>query len=160
MIGSKAPVEHTITRLVFEAWSVEIPATFAETFVDEGSYWHAWDDDRSVSLSSILISDEDGPVRADRIVRELPSLEGSALDELPRGLIGQASTGPAVQPAIAAHILSGVLAVDGRLLIATITSDDMEWARRIWRSIRSHDAPFGSREHRPLNRRVRSQRCD
>jgi hypothetical protein len=110
MIESEAPVERIITRRIFEAWSVEIPATFAETFVVDGSYWHAYDAERSVSLSSILLSDVIGPVSADRIVRELPSLEGSPLDELPPGLIGQAATGPAVQPAKAALVLSGVLA--------------------------------------------------
>jgi hypothetical protein len=77
------------------------------------------------------LRDEHGPVIADRIVRELPSLEGKALDELPSGLVGQAATGPAVQPAKAARMLCGMLAVDGRLLIATITSDDPDWARRV-----------------------------
>jgi hypothetical protein len=141
MVDSEAPVERTITRRVFEAWSVEIPATFAATFVDDGSYWHAYDEERSVSLSSILLSDANGPVSADRIVSELPLLEGSPLDELPPGLIGQAATGPAVQPAKAALTLSGMLAVDGRVLIATITSDDPDRARRVWQSIRSHPAP-------------------
>lgn len=162
MIPSETRVERTITRRIFEAWSVEIPAAFAETFVDDGPnpYWHAWDDERSVSLSSILLGDVHGPVSAERIVRELPSLEGAALDELPQGLVGQAATGPTVQPAIAAHMLSGILAVDGRVLIVTITSDDTEWARRVWRSIRSHQAPPGSRPGRRLAMRARPRRCD
>jgi hypothetical protein len=157
MIRSEPRVERTITRRIFEAWSVEIPAGFAETFVDDGPnpYWHAWDDERSVSLSSILASDAHGPVSAERIVRELPSLEGAAVDELPQRLIGRAATGPTVQPAIAAHMLSGILAVDGRVLIATITSDDTEWARRVWRSIRSHRAPLASRRERRLTMRAR-----
>jgi hypothetical protein len=158
MIESEAPVERTITRRIFEAWSVEIPATFAEMFVDDGSYWHTYDEERSVSLSSILLSDATGPVSADRIVRELPSLEGSPLDELPPGLIGQVATGPAVQPAKAALMLSGMLAVDGRLLIATITSDDPHWARRVWQSIRSHPAPLAPRRDGRLIGRTRSRR--
>lgn len=157
MIESKAPVERITTRRVFEAWSLEIPATFAETFVDDGSYWYAEDDDRSVSLSSILLSDVHGPVSADRIVRELPPLEGTALDELPPGLIGQAATGPSVQPAKAARLLVGMLAVDGRLLIATITSDDPDWACRVWRSIRSHPAPLTPWWDRRSNVRARSR---
>ena len=157
MIESDAPVERTITRRVFEAWSVEIPATFAETFVDDGSYWHAYDEERSVSLSSILLSDANGPVSADRIARELPSLEGTPLDELPAGLIGQAATGPAVQPAKAALIFSGLLAVDGRLLIATITSDDPDWARRVLLSIRSHPAPLAPRRPGRVTVRARSR---
>src|SRR6266576_668271 len=99
MIGTRAPAERTLTRHAFEAWSVEIPATFAETFVVEDSYWHAYDDERSVSLTSILVSDADGPVSADRIVRQLPPLDGTAVDELPPGLVGLAATGPVVQPA-------------------------------------------------------------
>jgi hypothetical protein len=157
MIESEAPVERTITRHVFEAWSLEIPAAFAETVVDDGSYWHACDDERSVSLSSIMLSDVDGPVSADRIVRELPSLEGKALDELPPGLNGQAATGPALQPAKAARLLFGMLAVDGRLLIATITSDDPDWARKVWRSIRSYPAPRAAGRDRRLTVRARSR---
>ena len=140
MFESDAPEERTTTRRVFEAWSLEIPAAFAETFVEDGSYWHAWHDDRSVSLTSILINDAQGPVSADRIVNELPSLDGRVLDELPPDLLGQAVTGPTVQPAIAANMLSGILAIDGHLLVATITGDDIDWTRRVWRSIRSHSA--------------------
>jgi hypothetical protein len=156
MIRSEAPVEHTISRRIFEAWSLEIPETLAEAFVD-GSYWHAYDDERSVSVSSILLSDEHGPVSADRIVRELPSLEGTPFDELPPGLIGQAATGPAVQPAKATRLLFGMLAVDGRLLVATITSDDPDWARQVWRSIRSHPTPLAPWRDLRLTRRARSR---
>ena len=138
MVGSQAPAERTFTRRVFEAWSVEIPSTFSETFVVEDSYWHAYDDERSVSLTSILLSDAQGPVSADRIVAQLPPLDGTALDELPPGFVGLAATGPADQAATASRVLSGMLAVDGRVLIATITSDDPEWARRVWRSIRTY----------------------
>jgi hypothetical protein len=53
-------------------------------------------------------------------------LAGRAIDELPPGLVGQAATGPTVQPAKASRVLSGMLAAEGRLLIATITSDDRD----------------------------------
>ena len=142
MIDSDARPERTAPRRVFQAWSLEIPTTFAETFVVDGSYWHAWDDERSVSLTSILICDAQGPVSAARIVSQLPALDGSPLDESPPGLMGKAVTGPTIQPAIAAHMLSGIVAVDGRVLIATITGDDVDWTRRVWRSIRSH-SPVG-----------------
>jgi len=159
MVELDAPVERTVIRRVFEAWSVEIPATFAETFNEDDSYWHAFDDERSVSLSSIVLSDALGPVSAERILRELPSLDGEPVGDLPSGLIGRAATGPAVQPAIASQALSGLVAVDGRLLIATVTSDDPEWARRVWLSIRSH-APFGPRHERRMATRARSRRRD
>ena len=97
MVGSTASVDRSNRRRVFEAWSVEIPVAFAESFVDD-SYWHSFDDDRSVSMSSILLSDPNGPVSADRILSELPSLEGQAIDELPAGLVGRAATGPRFSP--------------------------------------------------------------
>jgi hypothetical protein len=144
MLDFAAPIDRNIRRRVFEAWSVEIPAAFAETFVD-GSYWHGYDDDRSVSMSSILLTDPNGPVSADRILRELPALEGRAIDELPPGLVGLATTGPSIHPAKASRMLTGVLAEDGRLLIVTITSDDLNWARDVWRSIRSHGSSLRTR---------------
>jgi hypothetical protein len=155
MFESNLPVERTITRRIFVAWSVDIPATFAESFVEDGSYWHAFDDERSVSLSSIVLRDALGPVTAERILLELPPLEGEPLDELPSGLMGRAAYGPAMQPAIAANALSGMVAVDGRLLIATVTGNDMEWAIRVWRSIRScqvDTSPVAGRR-RPLKQR-------
>jgi len=35
-------------------------------------------------------------------------------------------------------MLSGMLAAEGRLLIVTITSDDLDWALQVWLSIRTH----------------------
>jgi hypothetical protein len=137
MVDSATVVDRNVRRRVFEAWSIEIPAAFGETFVD-GSYWHAYDDDRSVSMSSVLLSDANGPVSADRIISELPLLEGRPFEELPPGLAGRATTGPTIQPARASRMLTGMLAQDGRLLIVTITSDDPDWARLVWRSIASH----------------------
>jgi hypothetical protein len=148
------PAEPTIVRRVFEAWSVEVPASFAETFVDADSYWHAYDVDRSVSLTSLLVTDKGRPVSAERIAGQIPPLDGSPIDVLPIGLIGRAATSAAAQPARASQVLSGVLATEGRLLLATITSDDPEWARRVWRSIRGHSAPFPSRRE-PRARRDR-----
>jgi hypothetical protein len=77
MFESNLPVERTITRRIFEAWSVDIPARFAESFVEDGSYWHAFDDERSVSLSSIVLRDAVGPVTAERILREPPRSKAS-----------------------------------------------------------------------------------
>jgi hypothetical protein len=126
-----------VERLVFETWSIEIPLHFAEDFVEDGSYWHAWDECRSVSLTSMLLTAEGLPVPAQLIARELPPPFGTPIDDLPDGLLGWGVIGPAIQPARASRVLSGCLAVDGRVLIVTITSDDLEWAREVWRSIRS-----------------------
>ena len=144
MTGIAAPTEPTVVRRVFEAWSIQVPAAFAETFVHADGYWHGYDEHRSVSLTSFVISEERDPVKASRILRQAPPLDGSPVEGVPPGLLGQAATCAALQPARASQLLSGLLATDGRLLLVTITSDDLEWARRIWLSIRSHAAPIQS----------------
>jgi hypothetical protein len=145
--------EPVLERRVFESWSITIPVAFAETFVIDGAYWHAYDDDRSISLTSVLLSDRRGPVSAARILEQLPPLEGSPVAELPPDLLGHAALNEAEQPARASRAISGFLAADGRVLVVTITSDDLEWARRTWRSIRHHrEAPARRREHSTLGR--------
>ena len=136
----------TTARRVFAAWSVAIPASFTEAFLDEDGYWHAWDAHRSVSLSSIALTKEGQPVTAEMIARELPTPDGPPVDRLPPGLLGWAVEAEAQQPAKASRTLSGMLVADGRLLVVTITSDDLEWTRRTWLSIRCHpiDQPTGS----------------
>lgn len=114
---------------------------FAETFVAADGYWHGHDEHRSVSLTSLVIREERDPVRASRILRQAPPLDGSPVDQVSPGLLGRAATCAASEPARASQLLSGLLATDGRLLLVTVTSDDLEWARRVWLSIRSHAAP-------------------
>ena len=127
-----------VVRQVFETWSIEVPVVFEETFVEEDAYWHAFDDDRSVSLTSMLIEGEDGAVRAESIVAVFPAMEGEPVDALPPSVLGSGAFADAIQPARASRCLSGYLCVDGRVLLATITSDDEDWARQIWLSIRHH----------------------
>lgn len=160
MTGIAAPTEPTVERRVFEAWSIQVPAAFAETFVDADGYWHGYDEHRSVSLSSFVISEARDPVRADRILRQAaPPLDGPPVDQVPPGLLGRAATCAAPQPARASQLLSGLLATDGRLLLVTITSDDLEWARRVWLSIRSHAAPLQSPRGRRKGRARQRQGC-
>lgn len=143
MSGIARHADRAIVRRAFSAWSIEIPAPFAETFVDEGGYWHAYDARRSISLTSMIVSDEQGPVSAERILHQLRPVKrtGSApVDELPPNCVGWAITADAPQPARASRMLAGMLAVEGRVLIATITSDDMVWARSTWLSVRAHPA--------------------
>ena len=136
----------TSTQRVFAAWSIAVPASFAQVFLDEDGYWHAWDAHHSVSLSSMALTDEGQPVTAEMIARELPRPDGSPVDRLPPGLLGWAVEAEAQQPATASRTLSGMLVANGRVLVVTITSDDLEWARRTWLSIRCHpvDQPTDS----------------
>lgn len=123
---------------MFEAWSIEIPVSFEETFVAKDNYWHAYEDRRSVSLTSMVLTEEGEPVSAERILHQIRPEAGTPLDDLPARLGGWATTSDAPPQSRASRILSGMLAVDGRVLLATVTSDDLEWARRVWSSIRSH----------------------
>jgi hypothetical protein len=132
--------EAQVIRQVFESWSIAIPMTFSEDFLSEDGYWHAWDRRRSVSLTSIVLMERDRPVTAREVLECIPRQDGEPVAELPPGLEGWASFLEVEQPARAGRALSGMLATDGRVLLATITADDLDWARAIWMSIR-HTAP-------------------
>jgi hypothetical protein len=133
-----------IVRQVFPQWSVAIPSTFSETFVEDGGYWHAWDDDRSVSLTSVVVHDPHGPA-AESIVEQVPPPAGKPVESLPRGLLGWAVEVDADPSAKASRALSGLLAAHGHLLLATITSNDGEWRLRTWLSIRHLGSPGDQR---------------
>lgn len=133
----RSPLEVLVVRRVFPAWSIGIPEFFTEAFVDE-SYWHAWDDERSVSMSSLLVTDGRRPVTAVEFLERLPPMDGKPVDELPPGLLGVAASCPATPPARASRLLSAILVVDGRALIVTITADDLDWAHRVLLTIRPH----------------------
>ena len=125
-----------IARQVFETWWIRIPPDFEETFVEPEKYWHAYDDRRSVSLTSQVITEKGRPVPADALARQvLPIISGEPIDELPDGLLGRAAIVTTTPPAIASLALSGMLVTEGRVLLATITSDDVAWARQTWMSI-------------------------
>ena len=130
-----ATPEPTLVRRVFALWSIRIPASFEQTFVHEDDYWHAWDRSRSVSLTSIRVTDGDRLVSPRELLRAFPPLHGR-LVETPTGLQGWAVEAPAVPPARASRHISGALATEGQVLIATITSDDLGWATSTWLSIR------------------------
>lgn len=141
MQARTASLGDTTRRRAFPSWSIEIPDSFDETFVHEGAgYWHAWDLRRSVSLTSIVLTERGRLVPAADIVRQTSRAIGplTEVHELPAGLLGWAGHGPADPGSRAARLVSGGVAVDGCLLLATITADDLNWARSIWLSIRSH----------------------
>jgi hypothetical protein len=146
-------------RRVFPAWSIDVPSGWEETFLDDDKYWHAWTADASISLTSIALADDRGPVPAALILEQLsPAFPKPWIDDLPDGLPGYARIGATDPPARAGSFVQGITATDGRALLATITSDDNDWARSIWRSLRAHEAPLpalGSRTWRRGERGVR-----
>jgi hypothetical protein len=148
--------ELTVTRRVFSAWSIDIPSWFMETFVHGDGYWHAFDLDRSVSLTSLTLTDKGIAVRADAIAQQLMDLDGEAVNAFPPGLTGRAVIADAAPSARASRMLSGILVIEGRLLIATITSDDLEWALSTWLSIRTQSLPLPGQDRRRTRMRRRS----
>ncbi len=64
-------IERLVVKRPFEAWSIAVPSTFAEAFVEGGSYWHAYDAPRSVSLTSVLLTEDHGPVPTQSILAPL-----------------------------------------------------------------------------------------
>src|SRR4051812_8228989 len=102
-------LEPTVLRQVFPAWSITIPSAFEENFVHDQGYWHAWDDRRSVSLTSLLIVDRrNRPIPAHRILEEFPSGPGRRL-AMPGGLDGWAVHAALDQPARASQAISGLI---------------------------------------------------
>ena len=124
-------------RQVFETWWIGVPFGFEETWVDEGSYWHAWDGHRSISMSSTRILQDDGqPVPAAELIAQLGEmLEGEPVVDLPPGLDARATTIVVEPPTRATRALTGYVVADGRALLTTITSDALDWAKSIWRTI-------------------------
>jgi hypothetical protein len=139
------------SRRPFPAWSIAIPASFDETFIEEDAYWHAYDDDHSVSLTSMLLIDQDGRhVETELILAQLLPLDGTPVDVLPAELRGWAVERDAPEDARASRMLQGLLAVDGRALIVTITSDDLAWARQVWLTIQHHPDPEWDETETPI----------
>ncbi len=109
-----------------------------ETFIAEDAYWHAWSDDRSISLSSIVLTDERGdPVPALDIVERMTPIDGEAVPH-PNDLPGWARSITLPKGSRADHAISGILAVDGTVLLITVTSEDADWNLSVWRSIKHH----------------------
>ena len=131
-----AHAEPTVVRQVFPHWSITIPAAFAETIVDKDGYWHAWDAQRSVSLTSLLITDRRGqPVTSRRILKRFPTEPGDRV-AMPPELDGWAVVYTQQQPARGPRAISGLIAMRGCVLIATMTAEDLAWAAGVWHSIR------------------------
>ena len=101
---------------------------------------------RSVSLTSMVVTDHGRPVGARTLLRAFPPLTGDPV-AIPPGLVGWAVAAPAVQPARASRAISGVIATDGRLLLATITGDDLGWTTSTWLSIHQGAGHGSAREH-------------
>jgi hypothetical protein len=136
--------ELLVFRQVFETWWIAVPASFDDCWVAEGGYWHAWDEHRSVSVSStVLVDDEGRPAPAAEVMDSIGELvQGEPIAAVPPGLRARATLIHTDPDSRASRAVTGMVVVDGRVLIATITSDDVPWAVRIWESIGYRPAPI------------------
>jgi len=136
-----APFEPTTRRQVFAHWSVQIPMSLKAQFVPDAQYWHARDEHRSVSLTSMVITEHGRPASQKRILRQIQlPMEGTPV-ALPAGLEGWGREVVAEPCAIATRAVTGIIAAKGRVLIVTVTSDDVLWATSVWLSIRHNAVP-------------------
>ncbi len=139
MVKAARYAEPMVDRRVFTRWSITIPVDMDETFVASDGYWHAWEADRSISLTSMIVADRRGrPVPMREILDRMPAMEGEGMP-LPDHLDGWAVVINVPDSPRASRAISGILVLDGNLLMVTVTSDDLDWATSIWRSIR-HEA--------------------
>jgi hypothetical protein len=172
MSTTSSGFELHVMRHIFPSWALAIPYAFQETHETDGDYWHAWDEHRSVSLSSIRCMDGRRPVTAreliERFTREeaVPDATGPTIDP-PRGIVGWGVEIDTPPDSRASRAITGFLAVDGCVAIVTITSDDLRWARMVWDSVTpvGAGAPEGSwvppragSSQPPLPRRERRRR--
>jgi hypothetical protein len=133
---SMSQIEAVVHRRVFPSWSVDIPETFSETIAEEG-YWHAYGGGRSVSITSIVVHDKDGPVPARQLAAELMAIQGAPIAERPLGL-GHAAVHEERRDGKLTQVFQGLLAVTGTILLITITGGDLPWAMRTWLSLEHH----------------------
>lgn len=154
---SKPAFHLSILRHVFPTWWISVPPEFEETFIHGDDYWHAWDANRSVSLTSMLLTDDrddDRPVMPAELLAVMTPPPGKPV-AMPDGLQGWAVVIDVPPPARASRAVSGIIAVEGRVLIATVTADDIDWATTVWRSIQygpEAAVPHRSPVARPLER--------
>jgi hypothetical protein len=139
-----APLGPTTRRQVFAHWSIQMPTSLRSPQVPDPEYWHARDEHRSVSLTSMVITERGRPVSQKRILREIKRpMEGVPV-ALPPGLEGWGREVVVERSAVASRALTGIAAAKGRVLIVTVTSDDVVWATSVWLSIRHNAVPASS----------------
>jgi hypothetical protein len=129
--------ESLVPRRVFPSWSVGVPESLSETVAQEG-YWHAYDGNRSVSMTSVVVHDKHGPVSARKLAAEYMAVAGTPVPDRPPGLDGRAVLRTEVLNGETKNVLQGLLAATGTVLLITITGADLAWAMGTWLSVRHH----------------------
>lgn len=127
---------------LFEHWSISVPSDMEFETAEDGAYQHARQGRRSVSCTSVNLTEhDDTPVPAAAILAQIADRglpKGRKVAAGPRGVMSRAVIREVEPPAVASMALQGIAAADGWLLLVTITADDPAWCRQVWTSIHHH----------------------
>lgn len=126
-------------------WSILVPGSFAEAWEDDGGTWVAWDQTRTVRVTTLSIGAKGAPAEPEAILG--PSKPDDAavqrFDYRDRWLLGRASLVPTEENGKRFWRLTGESAIPGGLGIVTVFFDDeadRDWALGTWKSL-AHPAP-------------------
>jgi hypothetical protein len=141
-LASSAPIGYRRrpVKYVTEGWSITVPGDFADTFEGDGSTLLLFDATRSVRVTTFTATRDDGsPVPAAKLIASEHASDRTPIEiPLANGVLSKASIGDSATDGEAHRLLSGCAAVDGRLVIATITHPDASddaWARAVFATL-------------------------
>jgi hypothetical protein len=137
------PADEPLRVQVTPTWSIAIPRDFKR--VDNGDSWQAFDQHRSVYLSSLSIGDSDGHSTTPTDISELGArvLGKDIADGIVERGAGRLRGQAAVHSTSAGLELKGFVATEGRVAVCVIHADDVRfkaWAIDVWKSIDGPDA--------------------
>jgi hypothetical protein len=127
-------------KYVTAGWSITVPGEFADTLENDGSTLLLYDATRSVRVSTFTATRKDGsPVPAAQLIEsERKPGRGPIAVPLANGVLSEVSIVDSATDGEPHRLLSGCAAVDGRLVIATITHPDAggdAWATGVFATL-------------------------
>ena len=129
--------EDTKQCRAIDGWTIVVPRNFAE--IDNGDSWQAHSGTRFVYVSSIRVTDANGPAPAAALFataskKLAPASEAERHSFEEPGL----NAGAQIMPTEAGFDLKGFTCVDGVVatcVISFVDQTDREWAVNTWRSL-------------------------
>lgn len=123
-----------VTAWPFRGWSLIVPGGFATEYTDDDTTWHAWDETRVIWFSALR-----APIHTDSFAKARQHRTDSLLEDS-GDTVRNATVEfkPGEEGAEAYYLLSGEIAVPGRIAYVTVTfdhPDQRKWAEDVWRSV-------------------------
>lgn len=138
---SKKPVGYRrrpVTVNLPGGWQVRVPGSFAETWTDEGTTFYAYDEGRSLKLTTYSATGESTNMSAEEILSR-PQYEELSILHSHENIESRASLEEPEDGSDAPWSLSGACATTGRIAHFDITfanDEDKDWAYEAWHSIK------------------------